>query len=111
MRTTYDRGMATNNARTLRFEVRVKPGASGTGVGGTYGESDALNVWVPERAEDGKANDAVRQILATVLNVKKHQVAIVHGETHRTKVIEVSNPRPDTAHRLNVWRTRTAGSK
>lgn len=92
---------------TMRFEVRAKPGASGTSVGGTWGESGALKVSVPEKAVDRKANDAVLDILATVLKVRKRQLNIVHGVTHRTKVIEVTDPPPGTAELLDSWRARS----
>jgi len=91
---------------TLRFEVRAKPGARSTSVGGTWGDTGALNVAVPEKAVDRKANDAVLDLLATVLKVRKRQLSIVHGVTHRTKVIEVTDPPPGTAELLDSWRTR-----
>ena len=91
---------------SVRFEVRVKPGAKGSSVGGTWGEGRALNVSVHERAVDSRANTAVVELLATVLKVKKHQLSIVSGHVHRTKLIEVVNPPEGIAERLEWWRNR-----
>ncbi len=91
---------------TNRFTVRVKPGAQGEGVGGTWGEDRALNVWVRAKAVDGAANAAAIQLLATVLRVRKRQLSVVAGATHRTKVIEVDDPPADLEARLDRWRNR-----
>ncbi|MFV0524920.1 MAG: DUF167 domain-containing protein [Acidimicrobiales bacterium] len=75
-----------------RFEIRVKPGSSAAAVGGTWGEADALVVAVTAPAVDGRANDAVIKLLASVLKVRRRQLSIVHGATHRSKVVEVVDP-------------------
>jgi len=87
-----------------RFTVRVKPGASGDGVGGTWGEERALNVSVTAKAIDGKANEAVVDLLATVLRVRRRQLRVANGATHRTKVIELDDPPRDLEQRLERWR-------
>ena len=91
---------------TQRFAIRVKPGAKGHGVGGTWGDQQALNVWVQEPAIDGRATAAALALLATVLRVRPRQLRVVTGETHRTKLVEVSDPPADLAERLAHWRAR-----
>ena len=75
------------DAQTLTFEVRVRPGASRTRVGGRYGE--ALVVAVTARAVDGKATEAVLQAVAEALGMRRRDVRLVTGATSRTKVVEV----------------------
>lgn len=67
--------------------IRVKPGASRTRVGGTYG--DALVVAVQARATDGKATEAALEALAAALNVRRRDVRLVTGATSRTKIVEL----------------------
>lgn len=78
-------------SRRFRFTVRVKPGASRTHVGGSYGEPAALIVAVNEQPVDGKANEAVVAALAKALDVKKADLAVVAGHTGRTKIVECSD--------------------
>ena len=90
----------------LRFEIRVKPGDKSTSVGGTHGDGGPLNVMVKENAKDGEANEAALELLATVLKVRKRQLRILSGHTHRTKLVEVSEPTVTTLQRLDHWRAR-----
>jgi uncharacterized protein YggU (UPF0235/DUF167 family) len=91
---------------TTRFSIRVKPGARSDGVGGTWGEAGTLEVSVRAKAIDGRANAAVLELLATVLKLRKRQLRIVVGATHRTKVVEVTDPPADLEQRLERWRAR-----
>lgn len=90
----------------MRFEIRVKPNAKGSWVGGTWGDTDALNVHVAEKAIDGRANDAAREVLSGALRIRKRQISIVSGHKHRTKVIEIADPPDGTAERLQHWRNK-----
>lgn len=74
---------------SLRFGVRVRPGAARTRVGGRYGPDDLLVVAVTARAVDGAATEAVLLALAAALEVPRRAVRLVSGATARTKVIEV----------------------
>lgn len=71
----------------MRFAVRVKPGARKDAVGGRHG--DALVVAVQAPPVDGKANDAVRKVLAKAFGVRGQDVVIVAGEKGRDKVVEL----------------------
>lgn len=90
----------------LRFEIRVKPGAKSDSVGGTHGDGGPLNVTVQQRAVDGAANNAALELLATVLKVRPRQLEIVAGRTHRTKLIELTDPPDGVAGRLDRWRNK-----
>ncbi len=73
---------------TLRFRVRVTPGAKKAGIGGTH--DGALKVAVHTAPENGKANQAVIKAIAKQLGTSKSRVVILAGQTARVKSIEVS---------------------
>ncbi len=77
--------------RAVRLTVRVRPGASRTRVGGSYGGEGraALCVAVSARAVDGKATAAVIEAVAAAFGVRPRQVRLVSGATARTKVLDV----------------------
>jgi uncharacterized protein YggU (UPF0235/DUF167 family) len=91
---------------TRRFTIRVKPGAKGDHLGGTWGENGPLNVWVSKPAVDGAANRAAVDIVASALKIPRRQLEIVAGHTARVKTIEVSNPPDDLDQRLDRWRSK-----
>ena len=80
----------------LRITVRVRPGASRTHVGGTYGD-DQLVVAVNAPPVDGAANEAVRQAIAEAFSVRPREVALVSGHQGRTKVLDLETPDVDKA--------------
>ena len=66
--------------------VRVTPKASRNAVevdGGT------IRVRVTAPPEDGKANEAVRKLLAKALGVAKTRLTLVRGATSREKVFRI----------------------
>ena len=79
-----------------RFTVRVRPGASRTSVGGSYGDQPALIVAVTAPAVDGRATDAVIAALADALGVRPREIRIVSGMTARSKVVAIDTPDPAT---------------
>jgi uncharacterized protein YggU (UPF0235/DUF167 family) len=79
--------LARRHAVVMRFSIRVRPGSSRTGVGGTH--DDALVVRVTARAVDGAATQAALDAVAEALGVRRRQIALVSGATSRTKVVEV----------------------
>lgn len=69
--------------------VRVKPG-SRKGPLVEVGDDDSLTIYVPERAVDGKANDAVIKLLAAHLGVPRSRVELISGATARLKRFRIS---------------------
>lgn len=69
--------------------VRVKPG-SRKGPLVEVGDDGELTIYVPERAVDGKANDAVTKLLAAHLGVSRSRVELVSGATARVKRFRVT---------------------
>lgn len=77
----------TSSADGVRIEVRVTPKASRNAVGAV--EGDRLKLQVTAAPENGKANDAVRKLLAKRLRVGKTSISVVRGETARDKSLVV----------------------
>jgi len=74
----------------LIIEIRVRPNASRTKVGGTAGDPPRLVVAVQAPAVEGKANEAVLKALAAALDVRPRDLKIVHGELSRDKRVLIS---------------------
>lgn len=68
--------------------VKAQPGARRNGLAGEHAGS--LKVQVTQAPEDGKATDAVLDLLAGVLHVKRSQVKLLSGATSRQKRILVT---------------------
>jgi uncharacterized protein (TIGR00251 family) len=77
-----------------RFRVRAVPGARRSAVLGVHG--DALRVAVRAVAENGRANEALIEVLATALGVRAGQVEIVAGGRSRGKSVRVRGLAPAT---------------
>ena len=72
----------------ITFSVRVAPRASRNAIEGPH--AGALKVRLTAPPLDGRANDALRRLLADRLNVPISAVRIVSGEKSRTKRVAVS---------------------
>ena len=69
----------------VSFRVRVKPGARRDRLVGAYG--GALKLEVSAAPERGKANSAVKKLLAKTLDVPQSAIEILSGETSQDKSI------------------------
>lgn len=67
--------------------VRVQPGARREGVAGLHGAT--LKVTVTAPPEKGKANQAVLDLLARALGVKRRQLELISGAASRSKRVLV----------------------
>jgi uncharacterized protein len=67
--------------------VRAQPGARRTAVTGEH--DGALKVAVTAPAQDGRANEAVRETICSALNLKRGQVELIQGAAARRKVFLV----------------------
>jgi uncharacterized protein len=86
--------------------IRVRPGASGTRVGGRYEGAlgPALTVAVTEPAVDGRATDAAVRAVARALGLRPADVSLQVGAASRDKLLAVDDPPPDLAARLAALR-------
>jgi uncharacterized protein (TIGR00251 family) len=71
----------------VKIQVRVKPNSKTQEV--TH-EANSFAVKVKEPAREGKANQAVIELLAEHFGVPKSKVRILSGLRSRSKVIEVT---------------------
>lgn len=95
----------------MRVVVRVRPGSSVRSVGGRWGDDDppVLVVRVPERAVDGRANDAVVRLVAQALGVPPRAVVLSTGATSRTKHLDIDGVDTELAARLVALLAGPAG--
>lgn len=78
---------------SVLLRLHVQPGAGRSELVGRHG--DAVKVRVAAPPEGGRANDACRRLLAEVFDVKESAVALVAGETSRSKRFALGDVEPD----------------
>lgn len=95
MSATWRREEAAGAAIVL--SLHVQPGAKRSAVAGAHG--DALKIRLAAPPVDGKANAELVRFLADAFGVPLRNVALVRGDTSRTKVVRIAQPRlrPDRA--------------
>jgi len=86
----------------MRIGVRVRPGARADAVGGSWAgpRGRALLVAVRARAVDGRANEAVVQVLASAFALRPAAVTIAAGHRSRDKIVELAGDATALAARL-----------
>ena len=83
----------------LTLSVRVQPRAKRNAVVGRFG--DAVKVCVTAPPEDGRANDAVTEVLADWLGIRVRQIEIIAGVASRNKIVRINGlSRVDLERRL-----------
>lgn len=70
------------------FSARVQPRASRDEIAGEMG--GALKIRLQAPAVEDRANEALRELLASLLKTSKSAVRILSGERSRTKRVEIS---------------------
>ena len=82
---------------STRLTLRVSPGASRTEVVGRHGEAWKVRVAAPP--EGGRANDAVRRLLAETLALPVQAVSVVSGHGSRDKLVQLAGIAPEETER------------
>jgi uncharacterized protein (TIGR00251 family) len=82
---------------STRLALRVSPGARRTEVVGRHGEAWKVRVAAPP--EGGRANDAVRRLLADALALPVQAVVVVSGHGSRDKLVQVAGIGPEETER------------
>jgi uncharacterized protein len=80
-----------------RIAVRVMPRARKDEIAG--GRDGALVVRVTAPPVEGKANDAVRRLLAKRLGIAPGRVSVARGASGRDKLIEIDGMEAEAVHR------------
>ncbi|MCL4198487.1 MAG: DUF167 domain-containing protein [Phycisphaerales bacterium] len=83
--------------RGCTIRLKVVPGSSRSAIAGWLGERLKVRVAAPPEA--GKANEAVRRLLAEALGVPPRQVAIIAGESTPEKTVLISGVSAEQAAR------------
>lgn len=94
-----------DHAEGCILPVRAQPGARGQGLRGE--QNGALKVAVTQVAEKGKANQAIAEVLAEELRLKRWQVELLSGDTNREKRFLIRGVTRDEL----VERLATAGQR
>ena len=82
----------------VSFTIRVTPRAAANRVGGE--REGALLVRVTAPPLEGKANDAVVELLAEALGVPRSAIRVERGAAARTKIVSVPQRAEPALHRL-----------
>ena len=72
---------------STRVRLRVSPGARRCELVGRHGDGWKVRVTAPP--EDGRANDALLNLLAKRLDLPRRSLSIVSGHTSREKVVRL----------------------
>ena len=72
----------------MKLAVKVVPGSSREGIAGWLGHE--LKIRVRQVPEAGRANEAVRKLIAKTLELPLDQVQIVAGTSSPRKTVEIS---------------------
>lgn len=83
--------------RGCTIRLKVVPGSSRSAIAGWLGERLKVRVAAPPEA--GKANEAVRRLLAEAFGVPPRQVAIIAGESTPEKTVLISGVSAEQAAR------------
>jgi uncharacterized protein (TIGR00251 family) len=78
--------------------IRAQPGARRNAVLGE--QAGALKVAVTAPPEDGRANEAIVELLRDVFGWKRSQIELVSGYTNRNKVVLIRNVSPESLTEL-----------
>jgi uncharacterized protein (TIGR00251 family) len=86
------------SAAKSRLKLRVSPRSRRPGIAGRHG--DAWKVRVAEPPEDGRANEAVLELLAKTLDLPRSRFALVSGHTSREKIVVLDGVEQAQTERL-----------
>ena len=78
----------TDSSDGCVLSVRVHPGAKRNAINGVH--DGALKISLTTPPTDGRANEALIAFLAEKLRLPKARVALVSGQTNRSKVLRIT---------------------
>lgn len=92
----------------ILLRVRLTPRASRDGIDGTKNGPDGTYVQARVRAvpEDGRANAALAELVASEIGVPKSTVTLAAGQTARLKSLHIAGNPADLEKRIMAWLKR-----
>jgi uncharacterized protein len=91
--------MLSQDADSVTIAIRVRPRASSARIEGERAGRLLVSVTAPPL--EGRANDAVRKLLAKALGIAANRVTIAAGERSRDKLVRIEGlQRDEVAARL-----------
>src|SRR5262245_8279528 len=87
----------------VRVTVRLTPKAASDRILGVVTDDagrPAVKAQVSAPPEDGKANAALVKLLAKACAVPRSSLAVVSGQTHRTKLVQIAGDPAELRRRL-----------
>ena len=95
IQTTFDGGVL--------LDIEVQPASRRLGITGFNQWRGRLTVSVTAEAQQGKANEAVKHILAKILGLAKSSIEITSGHSSRAKKIRINDLDLDVIiERINI---------
>ena len=82
--------LTTDTDGTVLLAVYVQPRASRNGLSGVHDGNLKISITTPP--VDGKANAALRRLLADHFRVPTSQVTVERGERNRSKIVRIDGP-------------------
>ena len=82
-----------SHAEGATLPIRAMPNAKKDGVRGEY--NGMLKVSITAPAVDGKANDALVEVLKSWLGISRSRIVLMSGKTQRNKVFLISGMTAD----------------
>ena len=82
----------------ITLNIYVQPGSKVVQICGVF--ADALKIKISAKAVDGKANQALIEVMSTLFKLSKSQIQIIGGEKSRYKRVKLSDISADDAMRL-----------
>lgn len=98
-------------AEGVRLRVRALPGASREGIAGVEIAADGkahLKIRVRAKAQDGRANLAVRDVLAATLGIARSRLVLESGDTQRLKIFTCLGDEREQARIMNFFNSINA---
>jgi len=85
----------------IYLSVHLQPGAKTNAVRGMHGDAVKLSITVAP--QDGRANRALIQFLAGLLDIPKSSIQLVSGQTSRLKRIFISGQPDRLVSQIRSW--------
>ena len=103
---SFDRNAVQVFKNNVRVALQLTPKASRNAIVGILQDADGggfIKASVTTVPEAGKANAQLIKLISKEWGVAKSRLSIVHGETNRRKVIEISGDAATVQRTLRAW--------